>query len=539
METDTQETADPQRNPDYLQKLSRAATKAKAAIRAKAPENFACFCRTVLKDETTQRAITLAPHHIEWFEHHDRCRAAGKFTGILAPPDSGKSQIWAVGYPLFTLGQDPTSRAAICTASKESAKKRVTPAKDYVQHDPDFRTVFPDCVPERLDKWTQQEFTIRRPPGIKDPSFIGCGIERPPMGARITMLGNDDICTYDNTISEPAMRQKVIDLWSNGFDTRLGPESHAFHIGGIIHNRDLNNVLMDDDRFWFIMQRVSDDCTHLIQEDLRTGKTKRLPLWPRAWNPEFLLTKKRNNPRAFRRAYQHIGYSDSERTFKESAIRESIKMGGEQPRSGPCVIGVDISGKKRAGNAIVVVQLTGERRRVASVEVGDWSSPELARRISAAHQTYKPRMVVVENNAYQDALIDWMKSAGFGHIDITPFTTGKQKADEEMGLPGLAAEFERGIWELPFEEGHVIGMGCPCSRCQLVEELVDHPFGKSTDLVMATWFARYACQQTNMASEIEFTQGKPLPRRGDRRDHRGRRMNQGRLASFRRGRRTT
>jgi hypothetical protein len=510
---------------------------AKAAVRAKAPEVFACFCRTVLKDETTQRRITLAPHQLEWFDHHDRCRAEGKFTGILAPPESGKSQIWGVGYPLFTIGQDPTSRDAICTASKESAKKRVGPAKDYVQHDPDFRSVFPDCAPERPDKWTQQEFTIRRPPGIKDPSFIGCGIERPPMGARIKVLVNDDICTYDNTISEPAMRQKVIDLWENGFDTRLGPESHAVHIGGIIHNRDLNNRLMADDRFWFIMQRVSDDCTHLIQEDLRTGKTKRLPLWSRAWNPEFLLTKKRNNLRAFRRAYQHHGYSDSERTFKEMAIRQAIRVGMLTIVAGPVVVGVDLSSKRRPGNVIVVVCMVNGRRRVIDIRCGDWSSPETARQIDAVYKLYKPRLVVVENNAYQEALEDWMKAAGFGHIPLQGFCTGKQKADEELGLPGLAAEFERGLWELPFEEGHQIALGCECYRCRMVEEMIEHPFASTSDVVMATWFARHAVQQLDMTSDIEFTQGRPLERSS--RDAMGRRKGQSRLGAFRRGRRTT
>ncbi len=125
--------------------------------------------------------------------------------------------------------------------------------------------------------------------------------------------------------------------------------------------------------------------------------------------------------------------------------------------------------------------------------------------------------VVVENNAYQQALIDWMKTIG-SNVNIIPFTTGKQKADEFLGLPGLAAEFANGLWEIPFSEEHgPVGLGCTCGKCMLIAELEEHPFG-DCDTVMAIWFARFAAQSFGFPVEPDYTTGIEIGRSGKKRD---------------------
>jgi hypothetical protein len=489
----------------------------------------AYFAEEVLKDEQTGELIRLAPHHLEWFAHLDRCAAAGKFCGILAPPSSGKSQIFAVGYPLWRLGRDPALRVRALMSSGQEAKKRIRPAREYVEGDPDFRRVFPGCIPRRPDKWTDYEFNVARRRGIKDPSYAAAGIEHPPIGARIDLLICDDVVTYENVIAEPAMREKTIGLFYNGYDTRLSPDSFALYIGGVIHQRDLTSALMQDARFWFIKQSVSADFGELVQEDLSTGATKRLPLWDRAWNPDWLRKKHAANARAFERAYRHVGYSDEERTFAAKAVRESIQIGGAQagPHA-PRIMGVDLAGKSRAGNVIALVADARPRRIVEEIHAGAWSSDETARRIASLYERARPAAIVVENNAYQQALIDWMRVVCAQPLPIVPFTTGKQKADELLGLPGLAAEFANGMWSIPFDSGHVVGMGCPCGKCLLVRELEEHPFG-SSDAVMSIWFARHGIiSGLGSPTEMEFSEA---PRIGRGRDMR--RMGQSRLARLR------
>ena len=59
-----------------------------------------------------------------------------------------------------------------------------------------------------------------------------------------------------------------------------------------------------------------------------------------------------------------------------------------------------------------------------------------------------------------------------------------------MGLPGLAAEMERGGWLVPLK-GHEVT--CSCGLCQWLIELENYPLD-FTDGVMASWFAREAAR---------------------------------------------
>lgn len=480
-------------------------------IREAAVADPACFVEEVMKDEMTGEPVILAPHQIEWYTHLDRCKAAGKYCGILSPPSSGKSANFAIAYPLWNMGHRPSIRECIVTYAAAQAKKRVRPAKDYVQFDPEFRAIFPRCRPEKPEKWTELEFSVRRPPGIKDPTYFGTGITQPPMGARIDLLIGDDVCTYDNTIAEPAMRQKVIDFWDNGFDTRLGPQSFVVYIGGIIHNKDLTCKLMTDERYWFIMQSVSADFETLVQEDLRTGERKVLPLWPRSWNSDWLRAKHQSNSRAFERAYRHKGYSDEERTFSPAAIRAAIRYvddAGAVPDGAVSAAGMDMAEKSRAGTVIVTAARLEKRRIVRGVEAGAWNGEEKARRLIAAKQRFRTLVEVVENNALQESVIDLIKVVSEVPLNIESFRTGKQKADEELGIPALAAEFANGMWEIQFPKGHAVGMGCQCGPCRLVGELEEHPFG-STDAVMALWFARHGLEKFGAVPNPEWVSPAP------------------------------
>ena len=512
--------------------LNQATASLKTQLRSKSRDDFACFGHSVLKDERLRERIRFAPHQLEWFDHVERCKEAGLYTGILAPPESGKSQVWAIGFPLFMAGNDSSIRCIICAATKGIAKNRTRATKEYLEKDEDLHAIFPDLKPDQPEKWTEQEFTINRPHGIKDPTYGAYGITKPPQGGRVDVLIGDDVCDYDNTISEPAMRPKVIELWENGFDTRISPQSLVIYIGGIIHNQDLTSRLLTDKRFWFIKQSINRTFDGITQEDLRTGEIKHLPLWKRAWTTKFLRAKFESNPRAFERAYRHHGYSDEERTFSDEAINKSICAPYTIPRIAPRFIGVDLSAKRRAGNVIFIIALLeNDKRVVLDVQRGAWSSDETARRIIQANTDYTPTAIVVENNAYQGALIDWLKAVSPVILPIEPFTTGKQKADEVLGIPGLSAEFENQMWDIPFEDGHRSDFGCNCGKCILVRELKEHPFGNS-DTVMGAWFARFAAMKHRYKSEVEISLGRKIGKGNIRTQNRG----GGRLSAFRKSR---
>lgn len=120
------------------------------------------------------------------------------------------------------------------------------------------------------------------------------------------------------------------------------------------------------------------------------------------------------------------------------------------------------------------------------------------------YKRYQADVVIVENNAYQqsvlDALNDDQMAAAVGaekvRLPVIPFTTGKQKADREIGLPGLAAKLEQGLWRFPVGDEWPHPGECECAVCRLASELTSYPIGEHDDMVMALWFAERAVDRT-------------------------------------------
>ena len=85
------------------------------------------------------------------------------------------------------------------------------------------------------------------------------------------------------------------------------------------------------------------------------------------------------------------------------------------------------------------------------------------------------------------------KNIGDATIHVRSFTTGANKADELVGLPGLAAEFDNGAWIIPTN-----GVGIEDEDRQIgavwswINEMRRYPGMALSDTVMACWFAREA-----------------------------------------------
>lgn len=167
-------------------------------------------------------------------------------------------------------------------------------------------------------------------------------------------------------------------------------------------------------------------------------------------------------------------------------------------RAFPTYIGVDLSSAHRPGNFIVAVAIDPVTRRRIPVEVrhGAWSSPETAEHLNDVC-SHHPNLqyVMVENNAYQEAIIDWIKKGKVNYpwwAKIEAHTTGKNKADPAFGLPGLEVEFANQAWSMPAGEWEGHEQGHDCSWCVFNREFSLYPKYGTTDGVMATWFAKTA-----------------------------------------------
>jgi len=171
-------------------------------------------------------------------------------------------------------------------------------------------------------------------------------------------------------------------------------------------------------------------------------------------------------------------------------------------RHWPCYTGVDLSSDKRPGCAFVTIaqRPADKRRLVVDVRAKALTSPEVWRELEDIERKFAPQVFMVETNALQGAVLEWGLTRN-ATLPVQGFVTGANKANQEIGLPGLEVEFENGGWMIP-QPTHALD--CECDWCRLWMELAGHPIAESTDLVMALWFAREAARGAGRLLESGF-----------------------------------
>lgn len=198
--------------------------------------------------------------------------------------------------------------------------------------------------------------------------------------------------------------------------------------------------------------------------------------------------------RSFSRGYQQQTLSDEDLSFPSVAGcgQDDLDPRDLLTQHWSYFSGIDQSKPNRPGQAIVTIgQRPHDKKRMpVDIRAGTWTSPELWRQMEEVERMFHPRLFMVENNATQDALIDWGLEMNKS-LPVRGFTTGHNKADQWAGLPGLEVEFENKGWLIP-RPSH--SLSCSCLWCRLWVELTGHPLAVSDDLVMALWFAREAAR---------------------------------------------
>jgi hypothetical protein len=161
-------------------------------------------------------------------------------------------------------------------------------------------------------------------------------------------------------------------------------------------------------------------------------------------------------------------------------------------------IGVDlaIGTKKKSKYSVLFGLAYDEEKKIrypVEIRRGKFSSPDTARELIDMYDDIQPQCAVVENNFYQQAIIDWLEDMEGVDMNIEPFTTGSnQKKSLDFGVPAMATDFQNNRWVIPMEEDEYdweLEQGCGCNICNWVTELLQYPYGTYSDAVMASYLA--------------------------------------------------
>jgi hypothetical protein len=510
--------------PEQIISLAR---RGKAAMIAKAREDFNAFVAFVLRDETTGKRIKQAWLHRKWNLLRKRHRRLVIFSHV----EAGKTQQLSVALALFILGRNPRSRIAIVSNTQEQAKKIVATIKGYVEKSPELKLVFPDLVAG--DKWAESLITVKRDGSIKEPSIQAFGSTGKLTGSRLDYVLVDDIHGEDNVRTKD-QRDKVHQWFYSTPMSRLGPKARVILVGNAWHPDDLLHRLEREGwptyRFPVI---VDEDLAAAFPEDkLEVGA----PTWPERW-PLQRIDELRTGtdeqpaipPIEFARAYLCVARDDHDARFKQGWMDQAKRRGevsgihtfvhstrdllAEEydpselpsatrdifdamlsPMQGDGAVrlytGVDLSTGEAKDLSVLftICAYPNGDRRVLSIESGRWQIDEIVARIIGCYQRFGS-IFMVENVGTQQ----WLMQLLVKHtaIPVYPITTGRSKADPIFGVESLAAELANGKWIIPSKNNFA-----PDEAEAWIEEMLYYnPKQHTGDRLMAAWFARTGAER--------------------------------------------
>jgi len=454
------------------------------AIRIRrAREDVNAFIEYTMQDEYGNY-FSQAPIHKEW---QDIIPLEGySKTLIIGPREHGKTE-QMVGRCIWEIGRNPNVRIKYVMGVDDKASSLVASIGLHVTENERVRKVFPMLKPSNKSAWTNHQLFVERDFVSKDATVEASAILSSGVSGRASLLILDDVVTRRNAVIQPGLQKQVIGQYRDVWIPTLTPNGRVVYIATPWHEKDLTSQLFRDGT-WNLWRRPA------IVDDK--------PIWPEMWNMGALEGRRSDiGERAFKQQYMLQMFAEEERLFSFSSIEISKRndwfLGDEDyiDATWPRYMGVDLARKAGQGNFSVIFVIAIDpngNRWIVDIFRKQIRSTELAAMIYDKYQQHNPVIVLVENNAYQQMMVDQLEQMDKS-MPVVGHYTGSKKHDLDMGVPSLAVQMEKGIWRIPFAGDHE-GLNHVCPICAFIEELLTYPMGDTDDTVMAMWLAETAAR---------------------------------------------
>jgi hypothetical protein len=198
---DGEDRAELEKNERAIRSIFRRARKAR--------EEPVAFFEFAMREEKTGARLVAAAHQrvlYSFVMHHPQC--------VLRNPVGSSKTYSLATLSLWLLGNDPTERGAIISASQDQAKKPLSMVQDYIENEnaayPELALIFPELRPSHRSKdpWQQNKIVVERRAGIRDASLTAIGYGGKLPGSRLSWILVDDLLSEENT-STASSRAKV------------------------------------------------------------------------------------------------------------------------------------------------------------------------------------------------------------------------------------------------------------------------------------------------------------------------------------------
>jgi hypothetical protein len=463
--------------------------------------NVNWFIEYVSQDPETMQYLVQQSFHKEW----QAMISAFDRVLIAAPRGHGKS-VQLIGRLIWELGRNHNLRIKIIGSSDDKAKEILGLARELISKSIRVREVFPTLIVDTERGDTQAKFFVMRDIPQRDPSVEASGVLSTGAGGRADLLICDDVVDMKNSIINPALRDQVTKTIKETWFSLVSASGKIVWICTPYHIADCTHDLKSSGVFhiWWtpaITYKIhyDNDGNPIIDEETGQPKVTKTILWPSKWSEEKLEARRLElRDRAFARQYLLNAMSDEERTFPETSLERSFDkllayIGDGIKEDWPTYGGADLAsalGKKNAFSAVWTIAKNPEGGKLYLKEL--WRRRvqfnDIMSEIKGQCKRNRWRLGYVENNAFQQAVLDALEAEDKS-LPIKGFTTGAyNKKHEKVGLPGLNVAFEKGLFAIPAAK-FPLSPDDTSLLATFIGELRAHPGGEFSDTIMALWFA--------------------------------------------------
>jgi len=395
---------------------------------------------------------------------------------------------------LFEIGHNPDLLITIVTADDALGVSILHEIASNILGNRRLQMVFPEL--QRGEPWSKTRITVKRNIIHKEPTIKAAGLFSTGVGGRANLMLFDDCTSYRTAVEQPAQRETSKRIFHEVWMNHLLPDGRVLYICTPWHTMDLSMDLRRAGTFVEWWRPALDE----------NGES----IWPEMWPTEKLERKRAEDARSFEQQYMLRPISELDTIFNF----ETILMGAGDdavPREDwRYYVGVDLAPAMGSRGSYSVIFVIGvdprdprHTRHVVDIIRTRGKAPEVMSQIIDVSRNYSPECIMVENNAYQQAMVDFLEAKD-ANIPVMGYRTGSQKLDLKQGVPAISPLFARGLFKYPVPPEH-FSTPCNCPICIWINELKLFPGGERSDTVMAMWLAEraFASARDALMSDID------------------------------------
>lgn len=231
---------------------------------------------------------------------------------FLVPRGHMKSTVLTVAHTIWLLCRNPNLRILIVSATGPTSESFLAEIKQHFDNNKVFRSLFPDRLPGKTDKWNQDEIQVGgRTLAAGVPSICARGIDGNIVGLHFDYCKADDLVTKDN-ITTSEQRMKIIEAFK-ALESVMEPYATWDVVGTRWHFYELYQWLIDANEEAEKMG-VNQPYEVYIRRAIEDGK----PIFPAKYTYERLMEIKATQQDLYAKLYDNDPLPEEDREWKRS-----------------------------------------------------------------------------------------------------------------------------------------------------------------------------------------------------------------------------